>query len=106
MTFRIDHVFKQHSGIERVGRWEWHIKGLGGHGIYCTLSTGANGHGLYLVNLPEHEQILGPGLFAVPPEASYSEAKEILVKALLGMGWGPEVDQHNKMMKKVNPGTP
>lgn len=105
MTFRIDRVVK-HTSIERVGRWEWDIKGLEGHGIYCTLSTGENGQGLYLVNLAEHEQIIESSRFAVPLKATHVEAREILASALYGMGWGPEVDQQNKIMQKVKPGAP
>lgn len=87
MTFRIDSV---HC---KTGSWQWEIKGLKGHGIYCSLGTDEKGCGLYQIEMQQREQILPPERFEIPPGTEKAEANRLLAKALNDIGWGPQVDQ-------------
>ncbi len=94
MTFRIDYVRC------RKGVWSFSIKGIEGAGVYGTLQTNFEGRGLYLEN-PEARtaggKLISPNEFGIPADASEEQAIRLLAACLQNLGWGPEVDKHNRL---------
>lgn len=112
MTFRIDHV------RQRNGTWLFDIKGIQGQGVYGTLLTDGQGKGLYLMSseipIPtagskitncdlRGSLICSPEEFWIPAETSTTSVGRILAEALLRLGWGPEVDQRNRALRRERP---
>lgn len=97
MTFRIDYS-RRHEG-----EWEFRIKGIEGKGVYGAVLTDGNGRGLYLKGFePElppfnRQELVPPEGFHVPPEATPEQANRLLAVTLNRLGWGPEVDQRNRL---------
>ena len=99
MTFRIDYIRRRHED-----EWEFDIKGIEGRGVYGIVLTDGKGRGLYLKG-PEPDfppsfnrrELLPPEEFRVPPDATPEEATRLLAVALNRIGWGPEVDQRNRL---------
>ena len=102
MTIRIDQV-RQKGDL-----WEFDIKGIQGQGVYGSLVTGDDGRGLYIKHLRfdlpsppyfEREDLVSPETFHIPAGTSPTEASRLAAQALVALGWGPEVDQHNRLLQ-------
>lgn len=111
MTFRIDStVLEKNPG---GNRWVWNIKGIFGQGIYGTLITGAGGHGLYRLQLPDHPEddmmtpLCAAEEFQVDVDLPPAKAARVLAAALMRLNWGPEVDRAGRIAGDAggSPGT-
>ena len=102
MTFRIDYLYRR----EGTDGWVFDIKGIEGRGIYGTLVTNPEGRALYLedqehlIAIPPGSLLLSATEFCVPANSSKAQAMRILALALLRLGWGPEVNQQNKVVSR------
>jgi hypothetical protein len=96
MTFRIDSLEK------RKTYWSVSIKGVDGAGVYGRLRTSNSGRGLTLSNAPEHSErvLFNESAFYIPEIATKDEAVLILSEALTNLGWGPEVDNGHRILKR------
>ncbi|MDO9007543.1 MAG: hypothetical protein Q7U80_04915 [Thiobacillus sp.] len=102
MTFRIDYLHRS----EGTDAWSFDIKGIEGRGVYGTLVTNPEGRALYLedqehlIPIPPGTLLLSATEFCVPANSSKAQAMRILALALLRLGWGPEVNQQNKVVSR------
>lgn len=102
MTFRIDYLYRR----EGTEGWVFDIKGIEGRGVYGTLVTNPEGRALYLedqehlIPLPPGTLLLSATEFCVPANSSKAQAMRMLALALLRLGWGPEVNQQNKVVSR------
>ena len=96
MTFRIDSLEK------RKTYWSASIKGVEGAGVYGRLKVGNSGRGLTLLSAPEHDErvLLNEKAFTIPENATKDEALLLLSDALNDLGWGPEVDNHHRIIER------
>lgn len=103
MTIRIDQIRRQGN------LWEFGIKGMKGQGVYGTLITGDDGRGLYIkhqrFDMPkppyyEREDLIAPESFFIPNDSSPEQASRLVALALIKLGWGPEVDRHNRLIAR------
>lgn len=74
-------------------RWSWWIRGIGNSARYGVVGTDEDGRGLYLYSFAadrssRREPLLPPDAFALADGVARRHANDIVVEALVGLGWG------------------
>lgn len=89
MGIRIDAIERR----EFEGHYAWHvrIKGFEGRGEYCRISTGVDGHGLFVSSfMLDRRVLLPPERFYVHPGCTGEQVAHRIASVLTAIGWGHE----------------
>ena len=94
MTFRITFVQRGND------RWYCDLERIGSQDISLGLYTGPDGRGLFVDDDSAHVQaLLSEDQFRIPPESAKDVATREFSRALVALGWGPEVDRHGAVVE-------
>jgi hypothetical protein len=96
MTFRIDTISVDARGL---GRWTCSFKGFRGQGVYGRALLDESRSRLVLESTMHSNERLVVPVVAPPLSASHSELHAWIGEQLEALGWGPEVDQSNELIK-------
>lgn len=97
MTFRIDTISLDEAAPRR---WSCAFKGFRGRGVYGTAMLDHSQRKLVLQSTMDSNERLVVPVVAPPSAASRAELRAWIGEQLDALGWGPEVDQSNKLLKK------
>lgn len=97
MTFRIDTISLDGAG---PGRWTCAFKGFRGQGVYGTALLDDSRRRLVLESTMDSSERLVVPIVAAPVFASRNELHAWIGEQLEALGWGPEVDQSNELIRR------
>lgn len=102
MGFRIDTV--RQVAVEDEQHWEIGFKGVEGRGEYATYYSGANGYGLFVSELRPDGlawlPVVNSERFYAPPDMSQKDVWSLAATWMKLQGWGPELDQHHREIRR------
>lgn len=101
MTFRIDAISLDGSD---PSRWTCAFKGFRGQGIYGRALLDDSRTKLLLESTMDSDERLVVPVLAAPSTADRSELRAWIGEQLDALGWGPEVDQANRVIKALSIG--
>lgn len=97
MTFRIDTISLNGAG---PGRWTCAFKGFRGQGVYGRALLDDSRTKLLLESTMDSNERLVVPVVAAPFVPSRTELHAWIGEQLEALGWGPEVDQFNELIKR------
>lgn len=98
MTFRIDRISLDGAG---TGRWTCTFKGFRGQGVYGRALLDDSRSKLVLESTMDSNERLVIPIVAAPTSVQPNELHAWIGEQLEALGWGPEVDQSNELLKTL-----
>ncbi|WP_298933328.1 hypothetical protein [uncultured Ramlibacter sp.] len=96
MTFRIDTFWLDGAG---PGRWICWFKGFRGQGVYGKAQLDDSRSNLVIASTMDPREREVVPVVAAPVVASPDELHAWIAEQLEALGWGPAVDQSNKLIQ-------
>lgn len=96
MTFRIDTIALEGAG---PGRWACSFKGFRGQGVYGRALLDDSRIKLVLESTMDASERLVVPIGATPIFVNNAELHAWIAEHLEALGWGPEVDQANRVIE-------
>lgn len=96
MTFRIDSIYFDHE------RWVCSFKGFQGEGVYAQARLNAAGTTLILTSTMNCSDQVTLPVVSLPVQTDRPGLHAWLVAQLVGLGWGPEVDQAGRLVASAS----